>query len=99
MERAEVIERIGAAGLVAVLRDRDAGLFDKVGEVLADSGVSCIEFTLNTPGAVEALRRFGDRLPDGVLLGAGTVLDRQMVDAAVDAGATYLISPTVEPDV
>jgi 2-dehydro-3-deoxyphosphogluconate aldolase/(4S)-4-hydroxy-2-oxoglutarate aldolase len=54
-----------------------------------------VEFTLTSRGAVEALRRFTARMPGGVTLGAGTVLEPETADAAIDAGATYLVSPTV----
>jgi 2-dehydro-3-deoxyphosphogluconate aldolase / (4S)-4-hydroxy-2-oxoglutarate aldolase len=96
---ASVMEAIAAAGIVAVLRASDAGRFEQVAEVLVEAGVTCVEFTLTSRGAVEALRRFAARLPAGVALGAGTVLEPDTADAAIDAGASYLVSPTVGLDV
>jgi 2-keto-3-deoxy-6-phosphogluconate aldolase len=72
---ASVMEAIAAAGIVAVLRASDADRFEQVAEVLVETGVTCVEFTLTSRGAVEALRRFAARLPAGVTLGAGTVLE------------------------
>jgi 2-dehydro-3-deoxyphosphogluconate aldolase/(4S)-4-hydroxy-2-oxoglutarate aldolase len=96
---ASVMEAIAAAGIVAVLRASDAGRFERVAEVLVEAGVTCVEFTLTARGAVEALRRFAARMPAGVTLGAGTVLEPEIADAAIDAGASYLVSPTVGLDV
>lgn len=96
---ASVMEAIAAAGIVAVLRASDAGRFERVAEVLVEAGVTCVEFTLTSRGAVEALRRFAARMPAGVTLGAGTVLEPETADAAIDAGASYLVSPTVGLDV
>ena len=96
---ASVMEAIAAAGIVAVLRASDAGRFEQVAEVLVEAGVTCVEFTLTSRGAVEALRRFAARMPAGVTLGTGTVLEPETADAAIDAGASYLVSPTVGLDV
>jgi 2-dehydro-3-deoxyphosphogluconate aldolase/(4S)-4-hydroxy-2-oxoglutarate aldolase len=93
------MEAIAAVGIVAVLRASDAGRFERVAEVLVEAGVTCVEFTLTSRGAVEALRRFAARMPAGVTLGAGTVLEPETADAAIDAGASYLVSPTVGLDV
>jgi 2-dehydro-3-deoxyphosphogluconate aldolase / (4S)-4-hydroxy-2-oxoglutarate aldolase len=94
-----VLDAIAAARIVAVLRASDADRFERVAEVLVEAGVTCIEFTLTSRGAVDALGRFSARLPAGAVLGAGTVVDPETVDAAVDAGATYLVSPNVDVQV
>jgi 2-keto-3-deoxy-6-phosphogluconate aldolase len=69
---AAVMEAITTAGIVAVLRAGDADRFERVAETLVEAGVTCVEFTLTSRGAVEALRRFAARMPAGVTLGAGT---------------------------
>jgi 2-dehydro-3-deoxyphosphogluconate aldolase/(4S)-4-hydroxy-2-oxoglutarate aldolase len=94
---ASVMEAI-AAGIVAVLRASDASRFERVAKVLVEAGVTCVEFTLISRGAVEALRRFEACMPAGITLGAGTVLEPETADAAIDAGASYLVSPTVGLD-
>jgi len=95
---ASVMEAIAAAGIVAVLRASDASRFERVAKVLVEAGVTCVEFTLTSRGAVEALRRFEACMPAGITLGAGTVLEPETADAAIDAGASYLVSPTVGLD-
>jgi 2-dehydro-3-deoxyphosphogluconate aldolase/(4S)-4-hydroxy-2-oxoglutarate aldolase len=57
------MEAVAAAGIVAALRASDAGRFERVAEVLVEAGVTCVEFTLTSRGAVEALRRFAACVP------------------------------------
>ena len=89
------LDPIARSRVVAVLRARDASRFVEAGTVLAEAGVTCIEFTLSSERALDALRAFAARLPRGVAIGAGTVHDAQAASADVDAGATYLISPAL----
>lgn len=80
--------------LVAVLRAPDANRFVAVSNVLYDAGFRCLEFTLTTDGALDALRNARKALPDDVLLGIGTVRTLAQVDAALEAGADFLVSQT-----
>lgn len=93
------MEAIARSRVIAVLRASDATRFGALAAVLAEAGIRCIEFTLSSEGALEALAAFAADLPPGVELGAGTVLDADMAQAAVDAGASYLLAPAVCPDV
>ncbi|WP_258804389.1 bifunctional 4-hydroxy-2-oxoglutarate aldolase/2-dehydro-3-deoxy-phosphogluconate aldolase [Pseudarthrobacter sp. NS4] len=63
---------------------------------LADGGVRIIELTLRTDSALESLKRIANEVPD-ILLGAGTILTPGQADAAVAAGAQFLVSPGVTP--
>ena len=67
-----------------------------VARALADGGVRIIELTLRTDSALESLKLIADEVPE-VLLGAGTILTAAQADAAVAAGAQFLVSPGVTP--
>jgi 2-dehydro-3-deoxyphosphogluconate aldolase/(4S)-4-hydroxy-2-oxoglutarate aldolase len=67
-----------------------------VARALADGGVRIIELTLRTDSALESLKLIADEVPD-ILLGAGTILMPAQADAAVAAGARFLVSPGVTP--
>ena len=84
-------------GLIAIVRGRTGEYLDAVLDTLAEAGIRSLEVTLNTPGALDALRRASGRLGGGVVLGAGTV--RGAADAldAIEAGARYLVSPHTDP--
>jgi 2-dehydro-3-deoxyphosphogluconate aldolase / (4S)-4-hydroxy-2-oxoglutarate aldolase len=86
-----------AGGVVAILRGRRAEQLDAVLGVLVEAGIRSLEITLNTPGALAAIRRCGTRFGLDVTVGAGTVRTVADVDAAVEAGAAYLVSPHTDP--
>ena len=65
-----------------------------VATALMDGGVGVIELTLRTESALESLKRIANEVPD-ILVGAGTVLSSVQADAAVAAGAQFLVSPGV----
>ena len=63
---------------------------------LADGGVRIIELTLRTDSALTSLKLIAEEVPD-ILVGAGTILTPGQADAAVAAGAQFLVSPGVTP--
>jgi 2-dehydro-3-deoxyphosphogluconate aldolase/(4S)-4-hydroxy-2-oxoglutarate aldolase len=67
-----------------------------VARALADGGVRIIELTLRTESALTSLKLIAEEVP-GILVGAGTVLTPGQADAAVSAGAQFLVSPGVTP--
>lgn len=91
-------DRIQRSGVIAtiVLEDPDAAV--PLANALCDGGVDCIELTLRTEGALEALRRVSGEVPRA-LVGAGTVLTPQQVHACVEAGAKFGVAPGTNPRV
>lgn len=65
-----------------------------IARALADGGVRIIELTLRTESALMSLKRIADEVPD-ILVGAGTVLTPAQADAAIHAGAQFLVSPGI----
>jgi Entner-Doudoroff aldolase len=63
-------------------------------EAAVSAGFRILEFTLNTPGALERIHQFSAR--DGLVVGAGTVLLPEEARAAIEAGAEFLVSPVVD---
>ena len=94
-----VLERMTSAGIVAVVRfGRSEPLVDAA-EALLAGGVEAIEITLTVPNATRVVEQVADRLGDRILLGAGTVLDPPSARAVILAGAQFIVSPVVRPDV
>jgi 2-dehydro-3-deoxyphosphogluconate aldolase / (4S)-4-hydroxy-2-oxoglutarate aldolase len=85
------------SGVVAVLRAPTADSFAAVADVLVESGVTAIEVTLTSRGAINALAGLRRQLPPSAVIGAGTVLTADDAKAAVDAGAAFLVSPLFDP--
>ena len=84
---------VSASGVVAVLRAPTADGFSAVADVLVAAGVTALEVTLTSRGALEAISGLRRQLSGDVVVGAGTVLTDDDAKAAVDAGAAFLVSP------
>ncbi|GIF17908.1 2-dehydro-3-deoxyphosphogluconate aldolase/(4S)-4-hydroxy-2-oxoglutarate aldolase [Actinoplanes tereljensis] len=92
----EVTAAVVRSGIVAILRAPTSDGFAAVAEVLVDSGITALEVTLTSKGAIEALAGLRRQLPASVAVGAGTVLTSDDVKAAVDAGAEFLVAPNLD---
>lgn len=98
MSRLGVLEQLKKDGGLAIVRADCVVNLVRVAEAVRDGGISSIEITMTTPGALDALSEAAKKL-DGVLLGAGTILDATTARMAIVAGARFLVTPTVERDV
>ena len=97
--RTAVVERVRREGAVAVLRLADAEQTVRAAEWLVAGGVTALEVTLTTKGALDAIGKLVARHGDAALVGAGSVLDADAARRAVDAGARFIVSPVCLPDV
>jgi 2-dehydro-3-deoxyphosphogluconate aldolase/(4S)-4-hydroxy-2-oxoglutarate aldolase len=79
------------APVIPVLVIDDAGEARPLAEALVAGGLTVLEVTLRTPAALDAIREM-KQVP-GAIVGAGTVLDKHHLDAALDAGAEFIVSP------
>jgi 2-dehydro-3-deoxyphosphogluconate aldolase / (4S)-4-hydroxy-2-oxoglutarate aldolase len=97
LDKAAVIGRIKAEGAVAVIRtdsiERALGAADAV----IAGGFRAIEITDSFAGATDAIAKLAER--SDLLVGAGTILNCDQVHEAVGAGARFLVSPCVLPEV
>ncbi len=93
-----VLEQLLASGVIAVLRSRDMKGLTHVARELHTGGVRALEITLTTRGAVAGIAELAGA-GDGMLVGAGTVLDAAAARSVVDAGARFVVSPVLEPGV
>jgi 2-dehydro-3-deoxyphosphogluconate aldolase / (4S)-4-hydroxy-2-oxoglutarate aldolase len=68
-------------------------------EHLFRTGIRLVEITMDTQGAVDILKSLRSRVPSDALLGAGTVTDVVRAEAALAAGATFLVTPNLNLEV
>jgi 2-dehydro-3-deoxyphosphogluconate aldolase/(4S)-4-hydroxy-2-oxoglutarate aldolase len=94
-----VTARVEALGVVAVIRMKDPARLRAVVDAMAEGGVRALEVTMTVPRAVEMIGELAPTLPEGFLLGAGTVIDGATAHAVIDAGASFVVSPVFRPDV
>lgn len=97
--KSEVAAQIAAERVVAVIRLADASKLVPVIEAVARGGVRCIEITMTVPNAIELIRQLSNTVSSDILIGAGTVTDAETARAVIDAGAQFVVSPILNPDV
>ncbi len=93
-----LIKEISAAGVVPVVKLDDAANAVKLAEALRKGGLNCAEITFRTDAAEESIRLIAEKYPD-MLIAAGTVLTAEQADKAMAAGAKFIVSPGLNPDV
>lgn len=84
-------------GLIAILRGLHPSEAQAIGRVLYDAGFRVIEVPLNSPQPYESIRILRDSLPADCLIGAGTVLSPQQVEAVKAAGGQVIVMPHSDP--
>ena len=96
-QRAQIVQDLERAGVIAIIRMKDPSALRAVVDALVAGGVRALEVTMTVPGAIDLIRELAPSLPSDFLLGAGTVLDPDTVGRVVEAGARYVVSPVFRP--
>ena len=94
----EVIKRIEETKIIPVVVIDDADKAEELAGALIKGGIGCAEITFRTEAAREAIRIMSTEHPE-MFIGAGTVLNKEQVDDAVSAGAKFIVSPGLNPEV
>jgi 2-dehydro-3-deoxyphosphogluconate aldolase/(4S)-4-hydroxy-2-oxoglutarate aldolase len=92
----QILERVG---LIPVLRARNAGQAHAVVQAMLAGGVTVVEVTMTVPGALDVLRELKEEYGAKLLLGSGTVTTADQAQATIDAGAEFVVSPSLHPAV
>lgn len=93
---AEIIERVG---LVPVLRAKSIAQAHAVVEAMIAGGVTVVEVTMTVPNAVHLLKELKKEHGSKILLGSGTVTTAKDAEATIEAGAEFVVSPSLHPEV
>jgi len=97
--RHEIIHRLLNPGVIAIIRADSSGQLLDAARAMADGGVIAMEVTMTTPDAIGTIQAVARELGDRVLMGVGTVLDDVTARLAILAGAQYVVTPVMRPDV
>ena len=90
----EMMKKLQQLGIVPVVVLENAEDALPLAERLVKGGLPCAEVTFRTAAAEESIRRMAREFPE-MIIGAGTVLTTEQADRAIDAGATFIVSPDV----
>jgi len=91
-----VVDRIREIGIVPVVRATSADEALAAVEAIRAGGIPVLEITMTVPGALKIIKDLALRLGDDALVGAGTVLDAETARACIDAGARFIVSPSLD---
>ncbi len=91
--------RFGKMPLIAILRGAAEGAVAPVVDALADGGILALEITMNTPDATRQIRRAREIAGERLAVGAGTVTCLRELDEACSAGASFIVTPVIDPEV
>lgn len=99
MTKTEILQRLLDPGIIAIIRaDSSEQLLDAAAALLA-GGVTAMEVTMTTPNALPTITAVSRQYGDRILMGVGSVIDPATVEAAVAAGANFVVTPVTKPDV
>jgi 2-dehydro-3-deoxyphosphogluconate aldolase/(4S)-4-hydroxy-2-oxoglutarate aldolase len=98
MMREDICARIEEIGIMPSVRVSAAELALFAAETVYEAGIPVVEITMTVPNAVEVIAELTQNYP-GLIVGAGTVLDIETARRCVDAGAYFITSPGLVPDV
>lgn len=93
------LDRFRRLPLLGIVRGIGVDVVEPLTDVVIDAGLETIEITMNTAAAPELIRRMSTRAGTRLMVGAGTVLDVDMLGAARDAGASFIVMPCLIPTV
>ncbi len=93
------LELIKESGIVAIVRGVERKDILRLADSLVDGGVKCIEVTFNTQDAEKMIVDIKEEFGEEILVGAGTVTDEKTAKIAYEAGAEYILSPSLHKEV
>ena len=94
----EVLKKLGQFGVVPVVVLDDAKDAAPLAKALCEGGLACAEVTFRTEAAAESIRIMTETCPE-MVVGAGTVLTTKQVDSAIAAGAKFIVTPGLDPEI
>ena len=97
MEKTQVLETIKREKLVPVIRTNSTDDARKAVETLSNCGIKVFEITMTVPNATDLIAELSESNTD-ILIGAGTVLDKQTAEKCIEAGAKFIVSPAFDAE-
>lgn len=94
-----ITQRLIEPGIIAIIRADSSDQLLSAVEALAAGGVTAIEVTMTTPNALEVIRAACARFGDRIVMGVGTVLNEEMCESAILAGAQFVVTPVTKPEI
>ena len=99
MSKKQILDEIFKRKVVAVLRVKEVDKLKKVIQAISDGGVSVAEITMTVPNAIKLIEKMSQELDENIIIGVGSVLNKQTAQDAIKAGAKYVVSPILKKEI
>jgi len=99
LEREKIVKSIAKTGAAAVIRMENPEKLLKVVESIYAGGLNIIEITMTVPNVLKVIESVVKEVNDDVIVGVGSVLNKEMTQNAIDAGAKFVVSPVLKKEI
>ena len=99
MQAQQIYQTVRETKIITIVRGTDQSSIIDIAKAVADAGVRLLEVTCNTKGFAEMIAKLSNQSPSQMIIGAGTVITKDLCRQALDAGAKYIIAPDTNPEV
>lgn len=97
MSRSEIVDKVLEVGILAILRMNDSEKVLPTALAILEGGIRSIEVSLNTPNAMECIKKLAE--VHGILPGAGTITSVETARDAIEAGAEFVVTPITKKEI
>jgi len=95
----KTVSRLREVGIIPIIRAPSADVAMPIAEALLEAGLPVVEITMTVPNAIDAISAVAKRFAGKLIVGAGTVTDAETARRAMDAGAEFIVTPCLVPEV
>lgn len=99
MQAQQIYQTVRETKIITIVRGTNPDTIIDIAKAVADAGIRLLEVTCNTKGFAEMIAKLSDQGPGQMIIGAGTVITKDLCRQAIDAGAKYIIAPDTNPEV
>ncbi len=100
MVKEDIIQIIKEERMISVIRGENQTIAEQTIDAIVDGGLHLIEVTMTVPNAIELIKSLIKKYENtDVVIGAGTVLDKETAEKVINAGANYVVSPVLDEEV
>lgn len=100
MEKENIIQIINKEKIISVIRGENQTIAEQTIDAIVEGGLHLIEITMTVPNAIELIKSLIKKYENtDVIIGAGTVLDKENAEEVINAGANFVVSPILDEEV
>jgi 2-dehydro-3-deoxyphosphogluconate aldolase/(4S)-4-hydroxy-2-oxoglutarate aldolase len=99
MTKELILDQVIKRKAVAVIRAKEPEKLKKIIEAIKDGGITVMEITMTVPNAIQLIEKMSIEFNDSVIIGVGSVLNKQIALDAIKAGAKFVVSPILKKEI